>query len=221
VEVEREMSQPKMTNELNELNELNRQAVISPNSEGRSSFKNRYIELWQTVKREGIPELLAWLETTDFYTAPCSTKYHLSREGGLLEHSLNVFDSLLAKGFDLESTTICALSHDFCKIGFYTTELRWRKDKDNKWEQYPVYVVKDQFPFGHGEKSALLVNRFIKLKPSEHMAIRWHMGGFTPGIQDYSLSQAMGEAFRAYPLAVYLHMADMGACYLLEKEEEA
>ena len=183
-------------------------------------MKSRYIELWQTVQREGVPELLAWLETTDFYTAPCSTKYHLSREGGLLEHTLNVFDLLTNqdKGLNYESATITALAHDFCKIGFYTTELRWRKDKENKWEQYPVYVVKDQFAYGHGEKSALFVNRFIKLKTSEFMAIRWHMGGFTPGIQDYSLSQAMSEAFRAYPLAVYLHMTDIEACYVVEKE---
>lgn len=181
-------------------------------------MKNRYIELWKTVNREGVQDLLNWLETTDFYTAPCSTKYHLSREGGLLEHSLHVFDCLLARGLDLESTTITALSHDFCKIGFYTTELRWRKNESNQWEQYPVYVVKDSLPYGHGEKSALFVNRFIKLKVSEHMAIRWHMGGFTPGIQDYGLSQSLGDAFRAYPLALFLHLADMEATYVLEKE---
>ena len=191
-------------------------------------MKNRYIELWQSVKRDGVTELLAWLETTDFYTAPCSTKYHLSREGGLLEHSINVYvalrDSLHNRGTDavradLESVIITSLAHDFCKIDFYTTEQRWRKDKDNKWEQYEAYVVKDQFPYGHGEKSALLLNRFIKLKKAEFMAIRWHMGGFTPGIQDYSLSNAMADAFRSYPLAAFLHLADMEATYLLEGKE--
>ena len=192
-------------------------------------MKNRYIELWQSVKRDGVTELLAWLETTDFYTAPCSTKYHLSREGGLLEHSMNVYvalqDCLHFRGLDElkadhESVIITALAHDFCKINFYTTEQRWRKSDKNQWEQYPVYVVKDGFPYGHGEKSALLLNRFIKLKTSEFMAIRWHMGGFTPGIQDYGLSNAMAEAFRGYPLAVFLHLADMEATYLLEGKEE-
>lgn len=182
-------------------------------------MKNRYIELWQSVKREGVPELLAWLETTDFYTAPCSTKYHLSREGGLLEHSLHVFDGLQARGLDLETTTITALSHDFCKINFYGVEMKNVQDEKGKWSKQPRYIVKDQFPYGHGEKSALLVNRFMKLKTSEFMAIRWHMGGFTPGIQDYGLSQAMAEAFRAYPLAVFLHMADMEATYVLEGKE--
>ena len=185
-------------------------------------MKNRYIELWQSVKREGVPELLAWLETTDFYTAPCSTKYHLSREGGLIEHTLNVYDCLSnnpSLSVDHDSVLITSLAHDFCKIGFYAIELKWRKDEANQWVQYPVYVVKDTMPYGHGEKSALFVNRFIKLKPAEHMAIRWHMGGFTPGIQDYSLSQGMAEAFRAYPLAVFLHIADMEACYVLEGKE--
>ncbi len=184
-------------------------------------MKNRYIELWKTVKREGVPELLAWLETTDFYTAPCSTKYHLSREGGLLEHSLNVYDRLSnnpSLSIDHDSVLITALAHDYCKINFYIQEMRNVKEND-VWVKRPYYAIKDQLPYGHGEKSALLVNRFIKLKTSEFMAIRWHMGGFTPGIQDYGLSNAMAEAFRVYPLAVFLHMADMEATYVLEGKE--
>ena len=188
---------------------------------GVKTLKNRYIELWQNVKREGVSELLAWLETTDFYTAPCSTKYHLSREGGLLEHTLHVFDCLTKDlTLDLESATITALSHDFCKINFYGVEMKNVQDDKGKWSKQPRYVVKDQFPYGHGEKSALLVNRFIKLKMSEFMAIRWHMGGFTPGIQDYGLSQGLGDAFRAYPLALFLHLADMEATYILESGED-
>lgn len=183
-------------------------------------MKEKFIKLWEEVKRDGVKEMLEWLETTDFYTAPCSTRHHLAQEGGLLEHSLNVFDLLLKRGLDIESTTICALSHDFCKIGYYAIEMKWRKDANNQWEQYPAYVVKDSFPYGHGERSALFVNRFIKLKTSEFMAIRWHMGGFTAGIQDYSLSSAMSEAYKKYPLAVLLHMADMEATYVVENKEE-
>lgn len=188
-------------------------------------MKNRFIELWKTVERDGVKELLEWLETTDFYTAPCSIKYHLAREGGLLEHSLNVRLALVTNYshmpnliIDDESLTICSLTHDFCKINFYTQEMRNVKE-NGVWVQKPHYTVNDQFPYGHGEKSALLVNRFIKLKPMEFMAIRWHMGGFTPGIQDYSLSSAMSEAFKAYPLAVLLHMADMEASYLMENKD--
>lgn len=114
---------------------------------------------------------------------------------------------------------ITALAHDFCKINFYGVEMKNVQDDKGKWSKQPRYIVKDQFPYGHGEKSALLVNRFMKLKTSEFMAIRWHMGGFTPGIQDYGLSQGMAEAFRAYSLAVFLHMADMEATYVLEGKE--
>jgi len=182
-------------------------------------MKNRYIELWQTVERDGVKELLEWLETTDFYTAPCSTRYHLAREGGLLEHSLNVYDALIIKVTEdmRESAVISSLGHDLCKANFYIQEMRNAKE-NGVWVQKPYYTVKDQFPYGHGEKSALLVNRFIKLKPVEFMAIRWHMGGFTAGIQDYGLSQAMSEAYKTYPLAILLHMADMESNYLVEKE---
>lgn len=181
--------------------------------------KTRYIELWKTVKRDGVQDLLNWLDATDFYTAPSSTKYHLSREGGLLEHSLNVYDILAKRGLDPESTIITALGHDYCKINFYTQEMRNVKE-DGVWTQKPFYTIKDQFPFGHGEKSVLFVNRFVKLKPSEFMAIRWHMGGFTSGIQDWGLSQSMAEAFKTYPLALFLHLADMEATYVSEVTEE-
>lgn len=186
-----------------------------------NELKARYQELWREVEREGVPELLEWLDTTDFYTAPASTRHHLSREGGLLEHSLNVYDRLVSnpmvKELNLpnDSITICSLAHDFCKIHFYGQEMRNVKE-DGVWVQKPFYTVKDSFPYGHGEKSALLLNKLIKLKPSEFMAIRWHMGGFTPGIQDYSLSQAMSAAFQICPLALLLHIADMEATYLIE-----
>jgi Predicted HD-superfamily hydrolase len=95
-------------------------------------MKERFIQLWGEVKRDGVKEMLEWLETTDFYAAPCSTKYHLARESGLLEHSLNVYDCLATKDLDPESVTITALSHDFCKIGFYAIEMKWRKDANNQ-----------------------------------------------------------------------------------------
>jgi hypothetical protein len=202
------------------------ESLFSPKAE----FQNLWNEAGRN--REGVDALLAWLETTDFYTAPCSTKYHLSREGGLLEHSINVFKALqqecinMGIEFPLDSLIICGLGHDFCKTNFYGQEMRNVKKTDEKtnkeyWTKEPYYTVKDQLPYGHGEKSALLVNKYIKLTISEFMAIRWHMGGFTPGIQDHSLSQALSGAFKEYPLALLLHIADMKSSYLLEKEGSA
>ena len=56
--------------------------------------KERFIELLRSTKREGIEKLIDFLEKTDFFTAPASTRFHSSYEGGLLQHSLNVYDCL-------------------------------------------------------------------------------------------------------------------------------
>ena len=84
-----------------------------------------------------------------------------------------------------------------------------------EWEKRPYYTVDDAFPFGHGEKSVYLIERFMRLKPAEAIAIRWHMGGFDSAAQggNYTIS----DAYDRYPLAVKLHLADMEATYLREK----
>ena len=156
--------------------------------------KERFIELLRSTKREGIEKLIDFLEKTDFFTAPASTRFHMSCEGGLLQHSLNVYDCLVnlgtttgdvqefqAAGMRLdsipqESIIIVALLHDLCKVNFYATEMRWRKDANQKWEQYPVYTVNDRNPYGHGEKSVMMASEFIHLTMEERYAIRWHMG---------------------------------------------
>jgi len=156
--------------------------------------KERFIELLRSTKREGIEKLIDFLEKTDFFTAPASTRFHMSCDGGLLQHSLNVYDCLVnlgtttgdvqefqAAGMRLdsipqESIIIVALLHDLCKVNFYATEMRWRKDANNKWEQYPVYAVNDRNPYGHGEKSVMMASEFIHLTMEERYAIRWHMG---------------------------------------------
>lgn len=140
-----------------------------------------------------------WLEKTDFFTAPASTKYHLSVEGGLLEHSLNVYNRLLelvknenlkrtgsnvVDERTLENVTICALLHDVCKVNFYKVAYRNQKNETTKeWKKVPYYTVEDKFPYGHGEKSVFLIERFIRLTVEEAMAIRWHMGGFDEAVK--------------------------------------
>ena len=68
----------------------------------------------KNVHRPGAEKLLAWMETTDFFTAPASTRFHAAYEGGLLDHSLNVYNVLISKHFDpetddLEGYTIASL----------------------------------------------------------------------------------------------------------------
>ena len=173
------------------------------------------------MERDGAKELLKWLETTDFFTAPASTKFHCACPEGLLKHSLNVYKVLMEKHFnsetdDLESVTICSLLHDLCKAQFYKTSTRNVKNEiTGAWEKVPYYSVEDAFPYGHGEKSVFLIERFIRLKTSEAMAIRWHMGGFDDTARSGGF--AISLAFDKFPLAVKLHMADLEATYLREK----
>ena len=153
------------------------------------SNKEIFIETYnKNIHRPGAEKLLAWLEGTDFFTAPASTRFHAAYEGGLLDHSLNVYNVLISKHFnpetdDLESYTIVSLLHDLCKAGFYKTELRNRKNDRGEWEKVPVYAVDDQFPYGHGEKSVFLIERFMRLRTEEAIAVRWHMGGFDESVK--------------------------------------
>ena len=174
----------------------------------------------EQVTRKGGAEFLAWLKTTDFFTAPASTKFHCACEEGLVQHSLNVYHTLMERHFDsetdsAESFAICGLLHDVCKANFYKVSTRnVKNDATGQWEKQPFYTVDDVFPYGHGEKSVYLIERFLRLKPAEAMAIRWHMGGFDDAVQGGSF--AISAAYDRYPLAVKLHLADLEATYLRE-----
>ena len=193
--------------------------------------KEEFIEIYRKeIHREGADKLLAWLEKTDFVTAPASTRYHGAYEGGLAEHSIHVFERLRAlcglesqgkaalKGPSVETMAVCGLLHDICKADFYAVEMRNRKNGQGQWEKYPFYVVNDQLPYGHGEKSVYIISGFMRLSREEAMAIRWHMGGFDEAVKggSYALTGAYGE----YPLALLTHLADMQATYLDETKEE-
>ena len=183
------------------------------------NYKERFIEIFESnIKREGAGELLSWLDKTDFFTAPASTKFHLCREGGLCEHSVNVYECLSERyGSDHSAETIAvvALLHDLCKAQFYKVSTRNQKNEQTgQWEKVPYYTIEDKFPFGHGEKSVFLIERFMRLKIEEAIAIRWHMGGFDDAAKAGSFT--VSNAYEMYPLAVKLHIADVEATYLRE-----
>ena len=189
-------------------------------------YKEEFIQIYQeNIKREGSAELLEWLQKTDFFTAPASTKFHGACEQGLVMHSISVFKTLVEKHFDaetdnMESFAICALLHDLCKAEFYKVSTRnVKNDETGKWEKVPYYAVEDKFPFGHGEKSVFLIERFVRLKPAEAVAIRWHMGGFDEAARGGSF--AISVAYEKYPLAIKLHLADLESTYLREKHTSA
>lgn len=194
----------------------------------------------ESIQREGIQNLMGFITKSDFYSAPASTKYHLSCEGGLLQHSLNVYDALkgrlafqggtyryIVSGNPVatitpESIAIMTLFHDLCKTYFYGTEMKNQKvysdtgsKRDNggrfDWMQVPSYVVDDRVPYGHGEKSVMMIEEYMKLLPTERYAIRWHMG-FAEGNDNLTLNQAITK----YPIVWALHSADMEASHYME-----
>lgn len=184
-------------------------------------YKEKFLAYYkQNITREGSDRLLEWLLKTDFFTAPASTKFHCACECGLVQHSVNVYEVMIEKHFNkdedsAESFALCALLHDLCKAQFYKVSSRnVKNEKTNQWEKQAYYSVEDVFPYGHGEKSVFLIERFLRLSTSEAMAIRWHMGGFdeTAKAGGFSISQAYDK----YPLAVKLHLSDLEATYLRE-----
>lgn len=196
-------------------------------------MKDEFLKIYhENIKRPGAEEFLKWLESTDFFSAPASTRFHLAQPGGLVEHSVHVYERLkklysVEKYGDLsdiavfpeaETIAICGLLHDTCKANFYGVEMRNRKNEQGQWEKYPFYVVNDQLPYGHGEKSVYIISSFMKLSREEAMAIRWHMGGFDESVKGGS--HAMSNAFSQFQLAVLLHVADLQATYLDEGDGE-
>lgn len=199
-------------------------------------YKSWFLNIYTAkIKRAGADKFLEWLNKTDFFTAPASTRYHLSEPGGLVAHSVHVYERLrslyLAEKFnDLkdcgdavaaglsdaeeETIAICGLLHDICKVNFYKAGTRNVKNETTgQWEKVPCYTIEDQLPYGHGEKSVYIIGGFMRLTREEAMAIRWHMGPWQDGEK-----QNAGAAFGKFSLALLTHIADMQATYLDEAE---
>jgi hypothetical protein len=204
----------------------------------------KFESLFSEIKRDGADALLGFIRKSDFYTAPASTRFHLSCEGGLLEHSLHVYECLnnklsaplwkdVLKDVSRETILIVSLLHDICKTYYYVTDYRNQKTydadvvskakpKDVKhdfkgdfiWETVPCYKVDNKYPLGHGSKSVIFILQYINLTMEEMTAINHHMGAYC----DSSQWNELGEAYEKYPLAMALHQADMEATHILEVE---
>lgn len=192
-------------------------------------IKQEFLEIfYDNIERDGAEELLAYLEKTDFFTAPASSKQHSNFEGGLCLHSINVYKRFLKlvqseygqkwqEKISPESVAIIALLHDLCKTNFYVVEMRNTK-VGGEWVQKPFYKVEDSLPYGHGEKSVYMISGFMKLTREEAMAINWHMGAFDPRAQ--ANSAVLSNVFYRYPIAFLFHLADYMATYLDETKTE-
>lgn len=191
--------------------------------------KEEFISIYQeNIKRPGADKLLDYLmNKSDFFTAPSSTRFHGAYEGGLVQHSVNVYHCLkdylerqrvkemYGMNYSEETIAIVALLHDLCKINFYTVDYRNAKNADGVWEKVPYYTISDSMPYGHGEKSVYIISGYLygdnRLSREEAFAIRYHMG--FSGIED---KNSIGKALEMYPLAFALSVADMEASYYLE-----
>lgn len=181
-------------------------------------MKEEFLKLLKTINREGIEDLIKFIEKSDFFKAPASTRFHGSHEGGLLEHSMKVYEILVHKvnncvvpmEVSSETLILVALLHDICKTNFYKVDYRNAKNSFGEWEKVPYYTVEDTIPYGHGEKSVMMITEYMKLTVEEKYCIRWHMGFSEPK----ELYGTLGEAFKKYPLALLLHEADLEASYL-------
>ncbi|MGI6193323.1 MAG: HD domain-containing protein [Christensenellales bacterium] len=181
-----------------------------------AELRNTFETQLRATYREGVEELLEWLETeTDFFEAPASASKHGAIAGGLLKHSVFVLKYLrnfikpLGDAIPDDSVVIVALLHDLCKANFYTIRTKNVKVGDRQWEEQEYYAIEDQLPLGHGEKSAMLAQRFLELTDDELLAIRWHMGGFDDAARQYAGGQALANAFDRCKLAVATNVADM------------
>ena len=179
-----------------------------------------FLNVWYNIQQS-----MEWLDSdaSDFFTAPSSTRFHGAYEGGLVEHSLNVYEclkdylnrprtkELYGMDYTPETIAVTALLHDICKVGFYAVDYRNAKNEQGVWEKVPYYTVRDTLPYGHGEKSVYMIQSFMRLTRDEAFAIRYHMG--FSGNED---KNSVGRALEMFPLALAVNVADMEATYYLE-----
>lgn len=194
-------------------------------------MKDKFISLLRATGRQGVDCVADYLDKVGFFEAPASVNRHLSYAGGLAEHSLNVYrmammlrEQMAAMRPDTagqlpeDSVTIAALLHDVCKANIYKTAKKWRKDEQNRWEQYDTYETDySRFPLGHGEKSVIMLLRLgLTLTNDEILAIRWHMGAWNLPFQSYEDKCNISEA-ADHPLTAIIQAADALAAHILEK----
>lgn len=195
--------------------------------------KNKFTDILSATGRTGIDKVLSKLEENGFFEAPASTKFHLSCKGGLLEHSLNVYEAamflreqVIARKPDLEaqlpadSVAICALLHDTCKSDIYKEGILNRKNADGYWEKYVGYQVDYTagLPLGHGEKSVIMLLSWgLDLTEAEIMAIRWHMSAWDMPMQSPEHKESFNAAKSKSALVSLIQSADGIATGLLER----
>ena len=192
--------------------------------------KQRYIDLIKSIELQNADKdkFLAWLNNSDFFQAPASSRYHCAYAGGLCQHSLNVYDALLklvkdygaivGEEYDEDELKIVALLHDIAKTNFYELYFKNVKNEDTgKWEQQPDYRMRpdeNRFIYGnHEQNSEYIARRFFPLTLRMSTAILHHHAGMSWD----SAKDDISAIYDRFPLATMLHLADMAATYMYER----
>ena len=191
--------------------------------------KERIVSLLRSTGRDGIENLIKYLEKHDYFSAPASTKYHLSCMGGLAQHSLNVYENMMQlyygenwknnskfsvcpDGTEHENIIMVALLHDLCKVDFYKLTNGRKKDDAGNWVDTQYYVVEEQIPIlGHGTKSVVVAQQFIRLYVDEIQAISFHMGCQDA---DQVYSSTVSGVFEQSRFCLFTHLADLRATFV-------
>ena len=186
--------------------------------------KEMILDLLRSTERDGIDKLADYLsDSTDFFTAPASTRFHNNFSGGLAQHCLNVYENfkslLEIKGVEMseDSIIICALLHDLCKCNTYVVETRNRKNEQGQWEKYNIWATNKEvdIPLPHSSRSIAIIRKFIKLSIKEELTIFYHMCPY--GGEDYEYRNMLKAANEKYPQTVLFYVADTIASYLDEE----
>lgn len=195
--------------------------------------KARFCELLRSTGRENVEYVIEDLETYGFFEAPASARNHFNHPGGLVQHSLNVYDAAMMlregiiknrpdmeKRLPVDSVILASLLHDVCKANIYRLVSRKRKNEIGMWEEVEEYEVNySQLPIGHGEKSVVMLLRMgLDLEDDEICAIRWHMGPWAVDTSSIEQDKSYRQSILNSPLLPLIHTADTIASQIFERE---
>lgn len=193
--------------------------------------KNKFVDLLRSTRRAGIENVICKLDELGFFTAPASASHHLNEIGGLVQHSLNVYELALRIRSELllirselvislpeDSVILASLLHDVCKADIYIPAVKKRKTPMGYWQEYNGYDVDySGLPVGHGEKSVIrLLQWGLSLTDHEILAIRWHMSAWDMAFQSYEARECLNDASAQCPLLKIIQAADGLAAGVLE-----
>lgn len=182
-----------------------------------------YVDLLKSTNRDGIDELIGWLDNSDFKVAPASTQYHNCFKGGLLLHSLQVYYCMedfkhIINFFEIpeDSIILTSLLHDIYKVNSYDVAYRNVKDEDGKWMSVPYYTWNEQEPLGRTAKSVMLINEYgVKLTKLERAMII-NVLGFSESKDDF---RRVSDLYAKCPQSLIIHWADELATWVFEGYE--